>query len=153
MEIRFRSVFLVLALCCSLLPVNRVLAQSEEGGLIEPQIERAFSRKSVWRRIAIVAAGPAFNFLFAILAYYLMFLAGVGGIKPVIGEVSNPSPAHSAGIQQRDVILSVNGIDTPSWEDNVITPGSDIYPELGKGAIYHVAGSGRRTAAGFDGAG
>lgn len=43
MEIRFRSVFLVLALACSLLPVNRVLAQSEEdepGGLIEPQIER-----------------------------------------------------------------------------------------------------------------
>ena len=89
----------------------------EREGEVDPhELERAFSRKSVWRRIAIVAAGPAFNFLFAILAYYLMFLAGVGGIKPVIGEVSNPSPAHSAGIQQRDVILSVNGIDTPSWE-------------------------------------
>ncbi len=89
----------------------------EREGEVEPQdLERAFNRKSVWRRIAIVAAGPAFNFLFAILAYYLMFVVGVGGIKPLIGDVSNPGPAYTAGVQQRDLILSVNGIDTPSWE-------------------------------------
>ena len=68
------------------------------------------------RRIAIVVAGPAFNFLFAIVAYYLIFLVGVSGVKPVIGEISNPSPAYTAGVQQGDLILAVNGIKTSSWE-------------------------------------
>jgi len=89
----------------------------EREGEVEPaELEHAFNRKSVWRRMAIVVAGPLFNFLFAILAYYLMFVVGVGGIKPLIGEVTNPSPAYTAGVQQRDLILSVNGIETPSWE-------------------------------------
>jgi len=89
----------------------------EREGDVEPdELDRAFNRKSVWRRFAIVAAGPVFNFLFAILAYYLMFVVGVGGIKPVIGEVSNPSPAYTAGVKQQDLILSVNGIKTRSWE-------------------------------------
>ena len=92
------------------------MLDEREGEVDANELERAFNRKSVWRRIAIVAAGPAFNFLFAILAYYLMFMAGVGGVKPLIGEVENPSPAYSAGIQPRDLILSINGIETPSWE-------------------------------------
>jgi len=89
----------------------------EREGEVEPhEQERAFNRKSVWRRIAIVAAGPAFNFLFAILAYYLMFIVGVSGVKPVIGEISVPSPAYSAGVQQGDIILAVNGYETATWE-------------------------------------
>jgi regulator of sigma E protease len=89
----------------------------EREGDVEPnELERAFNRKSVWRRIAIVAAGPAFNFFFAILAYYLIFLVGVSGVKPVIGEISVPSPAHTAGVQQGDVILEVNGVETGTWE-------------------------------------
>ena len=92
------------------------MLDEREGEVEAHELHRAFNRKSVWRRIAIVAAGPAFNFLFAILAYYLMFMAGVGGIKPLVGEISNPSPAYSAGIQYRDLILSINGIETPSWE-------------------------------------
>jgi regulator of sigma E protease len=63
-----------------------------------------------------VVAGPAFNFLFAIAAYYLISLVGVNGVKPVIGEINNPSPAYTAGVQQGDLILSVNGIETVSWE-------------------------------------
>jgi regulator of sigma E protease len=89
----------------------------EREGEVEPQdLERAFNRKSVWRRIAIVVAGPAFNFLFAILAYYLIFLAGVNGVKPVIGEVRVSGPAYTAGVQQGDLILAVNGVETGTWE-------------------------------------
>jgi len=89
----------------------------EREGEVDPQdLERAFNRKSVWRRIAIVAAGPAFNFLFAILAYYLIFLAGVSGVKPVIGEVNVDGPAYTAGVQQGDLILAVNGVETRTWE-------------------------------------
>ena len=92
------------------------MLDEREGEVEEHELSRAFNRKSVWRRIAIVVAGPAFNFLFAILAYYLIFLVGVSGVKPVIGEINIPSPAYTAGVQQGDLIISVNGIETPSWE-------------------------------------
>ena len=92
------------------------MLDEREGDVDPAELDRAFNRKSVWRRFAIVFAGPLFNFIFAIAAYYLIYLAGVAGIKPVIGEVANPSPAYSAGIVMRDQILAVNGIETPSWE-------------------------------------
>lgn len=92
------------------------MLDEREGDVAKVDLDRAFNRKSVWRRFAIVIAGPVFNFIFAIVAYYLIYLGGVAGIKPIIGEVSNPSPAYSAGVQSRDVILSINGIKIPSWE-------------------------------------
>ena len=92
------------------------MLDEREGEVAEHELSRAFNRKSVWTRFAIVAAGPLFNFLFAIAAYYLIFLMGITGVKPMIGEVVNPSPAHSAGILSRDMILEVNGIKTLSWE-------------------------------------
>ncbi len=92
------------------------MLDEREGEVEEHELERAFNRKSVWRRIAIVVAGPAFNFIFAILAYYLIFIVGVSGVKPVIGEIAVPSPAYTAGVQQGDVILAVNDIETGTWE-------------------------------------
>jgi regulator of sigma E protease len=92
------------------------MLDEREGEVATEDIDRAFNRKSVWRRFAIVAAGPAFNFIFAIVAYYLIYLAGVAGIKPMVGEVTNPSPAYSAGIKKQDTILSINGAETISWE-------------------------------------
>ncbi len=92
------------------------MLDEREAEVAVDELDRAFNRKSVWRRFAIVAAGPVFNFIFAILAYYLIYLVGVAGIKPVIGEVANPSPAYSAGVRSQDTILSINGNETPSWE-------------------------------------
>ena len=45
----------------------------------------AFDQKPLWQRSSIVAAGPAFNFLFAIFAYWLVFLIGIPAVKPVVG--------------------------------------------------------------------
>ena len=92
------------------------MLDEREGDVAEQDLDRAFNRKSLWRRMAIVVAGPLFNFLFAIFAYYLIFLSGVSGVKPVLGEIANPSPAYTAGIQQGEVIVSVNDIKTPSWQ-------------------------------------
>jgi regulator of sigma E protease len=54
---------------------------------------QAFNNKTVWQRAAIVSAGPIANFLFAILAYWLVFIIGVPSFRPVIGEISPQSMA------------------------------------------------------------
>lgn len=77
---------------------------------------REFTRQSVWTRIAIVAAGPAFNFLFAIFAYWLMFVVGVSGIKPVIGAVEQNGLAEQSGLTSGYEIISINNNKTPIWD-------------------------------------
>jgi regulator of sigma E protease len=76
---------------------------------------RCFNRQSIPRRAFIVTAGPAFNFLFAILAYWAIFVIGIPGIKPIIGEVNSSTPAAQAGLMAEDELLSVNGRSTPTW--------------------------------------
>lgn len=97
------------------------MLDERECDVAEQDVPRAFNRQSVGKRFAIVSAGPLFNFLFAIIAYSLMYMNGVSGIKPYIGDVSNPSLAEMAGVQHKDLILSVNGISTPSWEKARLT--------------------------------
>ena len=92
------------------------MLDEREGEVAEHELPRAFNRQPVSKRFAIVFAGPAFNFLFAIIAYSLMYMNGVGGLKPVVGEIQVDSLADHAGLQLRDQILSVNGQATPSWE-------------------------------------
>lgn len=77
---------------------------------------QAFNNKNVWARIAIVAAGPLANFLMAIVVYWLMFMMGVPGIKPIVGNVNPDTPAAVAGLQRGEEILSINGNKTHSWQ-------------------------------------
>ncbi|GEM74076.1 sigma E protease regulator RseP [Vibrio sagamiensis] len=83
-----------------------------------PENERhfAFDQKPLWKRTAIVAAGPIFNFLFAIFAYWLVFLIGVPAVKPVVGEVTPNSIVAQAGIKSGMELKSISGIKTPDWE-------------------------------------
>jgi len=84
---------------------------------VEPHEEnREFTGQSVWTRIAIVAAGPIFNFIFAIFAYWLMFVVGVSGIKPVVGDVEVNGLAEKAGLISGYEILSINNNKTPIWD-------------------------------------
>jgi regulator of sigma E protease len=92
------------------------MLDEREGDVPAADLDRAFNRQSVYRRMAIVVAGPLFNFLFAIFAYWLMFMIGVAGMKPIIGEVIAGSPASVAGFQPREEIISVEGDATPTWE-------------------------------------
>lgn len=92
------------------------MLDEREGEVEASELPRAFNRQSVGKRFAIVSAGPAFNFLFAILAYALMYMNGVAGLKPYVGEISPSSIAMSAGMREKDLILSVNEVPTASWE-------------------------------------
>ncbi|WP_046875502.1 sigma E protease regulator RseP [Vibrio diabolicus] len=76
----------------------------------------AFDKRPLWKRTSIVAAGPIFNFLFAIFAYWLVFLIGIPAVKPVIGEVTPNSIVAEAGIESGMELKSISGIKTPDWE-------------------------------------
>ncbi len=89
------------------------MLDEREGEVAPQELNRAFNRQPVMTRIAIVAAGPIFNLLFAILAYWAMYTIGMDDIKPVIGQVYVDSPASRAGLQKNDQILSIQGQATP----------------------------------------
>ena len=91
------------------------MLDEREGEVAEEDLPLAFNRQPVGKRFAIVAAGPAFNFLFAIAAYWLMFVSGVPGITPVLGELKQEGLAWQAGLREGQTILSVDGEQTPTW--------------------------------------
>lgn len=92
------------------------MLDEREGEVPAAELDRAFNRKPVASRIAIVAAGPMFNFLFAILAYWLIFIIGVTGLRPLVGEVLPETPAAYAGLRSGDEIRVVEGRSTPTWD-------------------------------------
>jgi regulator of sigma E protease len=68
------------------------------------------------KRMAIVVAGPLFNFLFAIVAYWGAYMIGVDGVKPVVGKVVEGSIAQKAGFHAGDLILAIDGQPVQSWD-------------------------------------
>jgi regulator of sigma E protease len=96
------------------------MLDEREGEVAAAELTRAFNRQPVNTRIAVVVAGPAFNFLFAIIVYWAMFVTGVPGLKPLVGEVTPASYAAEAGILSGDEILAVAGEPTATWETTVL---------------------------------
>ena len=74
------------------------MLDEREGEVDAREVHRAFNRQTLWVRNLVVLAGPLFNFLFAILAYWLMFVIGVSGLRPLVGEVTPGSVAEQAGL-------------------------------------------------------
>lgn len=92
------------------------MLDEKDGEVDEQEKHRAFNRQPIWKRFAIILAGPGFNFLFAVMAFWLMFVIGVDAFKPVIGEVTENTPAAHAGLKPDQEIISINGEATPVWE-------------------------------------
>ena len=85
--------------------------------IVAAELPRAFNRQSVWKRILIVIAGPTANLLLAIVLYWVLFMHGVTGMKPVLGEVATDTPAAHASLKQGEEIVSVAGIPVQTWQD------------------------------------
>ncbi len=96
------------------------LLDEREAPVPPSEQHRAFNRAPVRNRIAVLVAGPAFNFLFAIFAYWLVFTMGVPGLRPVIGDVAPSSFAAEADLRSQDEILSVGGESVQTWEQTVL---------------------------------
>ncbi len=97
------------------------MLDEREGEVPEQELHRAFNRQSLPVRSAIVLAGPLFNFLFAIFAFWLVFVSGDLGVRPLVGEVKETSLAAQAGFQMDDEILAIGDRTVSSWELVVYT--------------------------------
>ena len=96
------------------------MLDEREGEVAPEEVHRAFNRRPVWARIAVLAAGPGANFLFAIAAYWLMFVTGVEEITPYVGGVRGDSVAAEAGLRSDDVIDSVGGQPTGTLDQALV---------------------------------
>lgn len=93
----------------------KMLDEREEE--VDPgEVHRAFNRQRLWRRAAIVLAGPVFNLMFAILLYWCLLVAGDTGSRALIGTVADGSIAAEAGLEAGDELLRVGDRPTPTWE-------------------------------------
>jgi regulator of sigma E protease len=86
-------------------------------GEVDPALAgQEFTGKPVWQRIAIVAAGPGFNLIFTIVAFWAMFMVGKPDVAPVIAAVPQ-SIAAEAGVRTGDRILAIDGRPVATWSD------------------------------------
>ncbi len=109
--------------CLSAIPLGGyVKFLDEREGPLDPEDQgRAFNHKPIASRIAVLLAGPFFNFLFAILAYWVIFVNGVPTMKPAVGEVSAGTYAAEAGLEFGDRILKVGDRDATDWETALVS--------------------------------
>ncbi len=108
--------------CISAIPLGgyvRFLDGRE--GPIDPEDEgRAFNQRPIPARIAVLLAGPMFNFLFAICAYWILFLNGIPTLQPAVGDVAPDSYAAQAGLEFGDKIVAVGDVETADWESALV---------------------------------
>ena len=92
--------------------------RDDDEGKIDPaQAHRAFNRQNPWKRIAIVLAGPAANFLLAALLYWVLFIQGVPGAKPYIAAPVAGTVAAAAGFADFDLVRKVGDQRIETWQD------------------------------------
>jgi regulator of sigma E protease len=96
----------------------KMVGESPDSELDPSDIPISFTHKHVFKRILIVAAGPFFNILLALIIFFGIFqISGLLILKPDIGEVNEGTPAYMAGLKKNDLVVSIDGVDISSWED------------------------------------
>ena len=96
----------------------KMVGESPDSELDPSDIPISFTHKHVFKRILIVAAGPFFNILLALIIFFGIFqISGLLILKPSIGDVNEGTPAYMAGLKKDDLVVSIDGVDISSWED------------------------------------
>ena len=91
------------------------MSDEREGEVPAAELDQAFNRQGVWKRIAIVAAGPLANLLLAVALLWAMLVVGRPDYAPVVGKAEGI--AAQAGLRAGDSIRAVDGRDTPTWSE------------------------------------
>jgi regulator of sigma E protease len=105
--------------CVGVFPLGGYVKMLDEReGDVDPQeLHRSFNRQSVWRRMAIVVAGPVANLLLAVFVYWGLFWHGTEELKPILGVPAIASPAAMAGIEGGERVLKVGDELVLTWQD------------------------------------
>ena len=93
------------------------MLDEREGEVAPAERHRAFNRQPVRSRFAIVLAGPLANFLLAVVVYWLLFMHGVPGSRPVVDNPLPGTPAAAAGFHSGDTIVDIAGRPARTWEE------------------------------------
>jgi len=93
------------------------MLDEREAPVAPEELERAFNRQPVGRRFFIVAAGPVFNFLFAIAVYAGLFMYGLPEARPVVAEPPPRTLAAAAGFRGGETVRSIDGESIQSWQE------------------------------------
>lgn len=96
----------------------KMIGDEPDSEVSEQDIQLSFNHKNVFKRILIVAAGPVFNLLLAVLIFFgFLFFMGIEDIRPIVNKIDQNSPASMAGIQEGDHIVQIDGKPIESWYD------------------------------------
>jgi len=104
----------------SLVPLGgyvKLLGESEDDVLSEADQKRSFLVQPIWKRMLIVATGPIFNFLLALVIFTLVHIWGLPVLLPTIGNVQEGSAALRAGLLKADTITAIDGRQIGRWTD------------------------------------
>ncbi|HAG75497.1 MAG TPA: RIP metalloprotease RseP [Thauera sp.] len=93
------------------------MLDEREAAVAPEELHRTFNRQSVYRRFAIVAAGPLANFLLAIVLYWGLFVAGTDELRARVALSETPQVAEAAGVRDGDLVLAVDEQSVRSWQD------------------------------------
>ncbi len=96
----------------------KMTGEDPEKEVAYEDIPLSFAHKHVFKRILIVAAGPFFNFLLAVIIFAgIFYFSGIPVLRPVVGDINENGSAFNAGIEKGDSITSVNDINVRTWQD------------------------------------
>ncbi len=124
------------------------MLDEREGEVPAEERERAFNRKSLGQRTAIIAAGPVFNLVFALVAFWLMFMVGVQEFKMILGEPQGL--AAEAGLAAGDEIVAVGERPTHTFTHaSIELLGYALDREPAQVTVVDADGSERRLALDF----
>ena len=93
------------------------MLDEREGPVEREELHRTFNRQSVWKRFAIVSAGPVANFILAMILYWALFMSGVKEARPILSEPAPQTAAAVAGIQRGDLIRAIEGHSVLTWQE------------------------------------
>ncbi|MBK4734542.1 RIP metalloprotease RseP [Noviherbaspirillum pedocola] len=91
--------------------------ETDVSGLSRDELAREYTAQSVWKRIAIVAAGPLANFLLAILVFAALYVHGIPEPAPRLRAVAQGTPAYAAGLRGGEMVTAVDGEPVQIWSD------------------------------------
>lgn len=121
----------------------KLLGEDPSDEVAEPERSRSFSHQRLWKRAAVVLAGPAANLILPIVIYFVLYARTTEVGAPVIGDLLPGGPAQLAGLKAGDKVVAADGKPVASWEDlegaldahagaevalDVIAPGAEPRP-------------------------